>query len=420
MNRNDFTGFISGNKFAGESDIPGVKDLITLYPWFHSAHLVLLKALKDASDIRFDSQLHESAMYVADRSVLYSFLYLSSNQNDSDIVSEAEKEPETAIISENKPANIAEGVVIQPDVSAVPETEQTAVINPAEEEEKAENITVTEKIKEHIPEPEIVKLPPPVKKEVSVPQSDFSTRSRDELISEIEERLRELAASTNSAGSAREEERVSQPVQEQNDVRQELHQDTAQAEIDVEEIPALIAEEKEEILQESYETTGTQEESVKETGIEEQPVVLELEPDETSATVGNIETAEISEPADDDLLELEGEDNESAGSEYIIDVSSIKKEDPETPSPTDLIDRFIELNPRLARMEPAKEDAIVDLSTDSVEIKSTFITETLAKIYISQSYYSKAINIYEKLALQYPEKSAYFASRIEKIKDLIK
>ena len=45
-------------------------------------------------------------------------------------------------------------------------------------------------------------------------------------------------------------------------------------------------------------------------------------------------------------------------------------------------------------------------------------TETLAQIYAEQGYYEQAKDIYSKLILAYPEKSAYFASLIQKIEEL--
>ena len=45
-------------------------------------------------------------------------------------------------------------------------------------------------------------------------------------------------------------------------------------------------------------------------------------------------------------------------------------------------------------------------------------TETLAQIYAEQGYYDQAKSIYSKLILAYPEKSAYFASLIQKIDEL--
>ncbi len=45
-----------------------------------------------------------------------------------------------------------------------------------------------------------------------------------------------------------------------------------------------------------------------------------------------------------------------------------------------------------------------------------FCTETLAEIYLEQGYPEEARRIYSKLMLFYPEKSAYFASLIEKLK----
>ena len=61
----------------------------------------------------------------------------------------------------------------------------------------------------------------------------------------------------------------------------------------------------------------------------------------------------------------------------------------------------------------AREDGYVEIpETDFTD----FATETLAQIYAEQGYLQQARAIYSKLILRYPEKSAYFAAQIEKIK----
>jgi len=45
-----------------------------------------------------------------------------------------------------------------------------------------------------------------------------------------------------------------------------------------------------------------------------------------------------------------------------------------------------------------------------------FCTETLAQIYAEQGYFAEAKKIYSRLILRYPEKSAYFASLIENLR----
>ena len=48
-----------------------------------------------------------------------------------------------------------------------------------------------------------------------------------------------------------------------------------------------------------------------------------------------------------------------------------------------------------------------------------FLTESLAKIYIKQRRYSKALEIIKKLSLKYPEKNIYFADQIRFLEKLI-
>ena len=53
------------------------------------------------------------------------------------------------------------------------------------------------------------------------------------------------------------------------------------------------------------------------------------------------------------------------------------------------------------------------------EDEDGIFTETLAKIYIKQGRYSKALEIIRRLSLQYPKKNAYFADQIRFLEKLI-
>lgn len=57
-------------------------------------------------------------------------------------------------------------------------------------------------------------------------------------------------------------------------------------------------------------------------------------------------------------------------------------------------------------------------AVEEVDADNTMVSETLAEIYVQQELYARAIAIYEKLILLFPEKSAYFASLIEKVKKI--
>jgi hypothetical protein len=82
----------------------------------------------------------------------------------------------------------------------------------------------------------------------------------------------------------------------------------------------------------------------------------------------------------------------------------------------DLIDKFIKENPIIASTNKDESFNIVNLAQESLADNDEIVSETLARIYINQDNIPRAIKIYEKLILLFPEKSAYFASQIEKLK----
>ena len=142
-----------------------------------------------------------------------------------------------------------------------------------------------------------------------------------------------------------------------------------------------------------------------------------------------------------DLLELEDEEEEEQemSSETLIE-SVVKDEadmeEPETrsretpaidkvesrdnealPPANKLIQDFLREDPGPIRADKSRASN-KDVSIASIQEHDGFITDTLAKIYVKQGLFAKAIYAYEKLSLKYPEKSAYFAAQIEKISNI--
>ena len=102
-----------------------------------------------------------------------------------------------------------------------------------------------------------------------------------------------------------------------------------------------------------------------------------------------------------------------------LSLSKVKKIDRETePQQADLINTFI--NQKITIKKPKKEAFFKaeDVAKESLVENNELITPTLAKVYLEQGHYGKAISAYEKLILKYPEKNSFFANQIKLINKL--
>jgi len=84
----------------------------------------------------------------------------------------------------------------------------------------------------------------------------------------------------------------------------------------------------------------------------------------------------------------------------------------------ELLDKFIESKPKI--IPTAVSESKVDIEASLKIDKNQLMTATLAKVYLEQKKYKKAIQAYKIMSLKYPEKSGFFADQIRKVKNLKK
>jgi tetratricopeptide (TPR) repeat protein len=329
MNKNDFLSLI-GSKIPIERQILAeINELVNIFPYFQTAHLLLLKGLQDNSDIRFENQLRNSAIHIADREVLYNLLKIAPEPVEKESI--FTREPEI-------PAESAEVVTRE----SMPEAPITDFITGDIEQ------TVIE-----------------------------SAKNSEDLIIEIERSTSELQEKEREESG---EQIISHSILVSLDNE---NGDPGKGILIINDEPS------------DYE----------EKIFYMDPGFSVPEQDEGHETAIVTDRDDQTEPEPAGVAETESEET----------LKSLDRQ-----AQADLIDKFISASPRIEPNREITDHPVEDLAQQFTEEKGVFVTETLARIYINQGYYSKAIDIYEKLSLKFPEKSGYFATQIEKIKEIIK
>ena len=127
-------------------------------------------------------------------------------------------------------------------------------------------------------------------------------------------------------------------------------------------------------------------------------------PDSIEATNTNDSPADITETEEGSPLldQLEGISDEPT------------PRNPNQSMQQDIIDRFVKANPSITR-DSSLEPSSTDLSTESTELPDDMVTENLAEIMLKQGKVGKAVDLYQKLMLKFPEKKTYFAQKIDQL-----
>lgn len=105
-----------------------------------------------------------------------------------------------------------------------------------------------------------------------------------------------------------------------------------------------------------------------------------------------------------------------------FEVKNLEKRPPiQKRNQKDAIDFFLEKSPSISspKIDFGQTREQPDLSVKSVSLEEEIVTENMALIYMKQRNFARALDIYRKLELKFPEKRTYFAALIKNLENTI-